>query len=42
MSIGDLRLAREQLARLQSTDVDLPVQLLTLIDRAIAKGKDYW
>jgi hypothetical protein len=42
MSIGGLRLAREQLARLQSTDVDLPVQLLTLMDRAIAKGKDDW
>jgi hypothetical protein len=38
----NLRLAREQLARLQSTDVDLPVQLLTLIDRAIAKGRHHW
>jgi hypothetical protein len=38
----NLRLVREQLTRLQSTDIQFPVQLLTLIDRSIAKGVHYW
>jgi hypothetical protein len=38
----NLRLIREQLTRLQNTDIKLPVQLLTLIDRSIAKGEYYW
>ena len=38
----NLRLVREQLARLQNTEIKLPVQLLTLIDRSIAKGVHYW
>lgn len=38
----NLRLVREQLSRLQSTDIQFPVQLLTLIDRSIAKGVHYW
>ncbi len=38
----NLRLAREQIARLQSTEIRIPVQFLTLIDRAIAKGVHSW
>jgi len=38
----NLRLVREQLSRLQNTDIKFPVQLLTLIDRSIAKGEHYW
>jgi hypothetical protein len=38
----NLRLVRDQLARLQDTEIKFPVQLLTLIDRAIAKGVHYW
>jgi hypothetical protein len=38
----NLRLVREQLIRLQNTDIKFPVQLLTLIDRSIAKGVHYW
>lgn len=38
----NLRLVREQLVRLQNSDVQFPVQLLTLIDRAIWKGSHYW
>lgn len=38
----NLRLAREQLIGLQKTEVQIPIQLLTLIDRAIAKGCHYW
>jgi hypothetical protein len=38
----NLRLVREQLVRLQNTDIQFPVQLLTLIDRSIAKGIHHW
>jgi hypothetical protein len=38
----NLRLVREQLSRLQNTEIKFPVQLLTLIDRSIAKGAHYW
>jgi len=38
----NLRLVREQLNRLQNTEIKFPVQLLTLIDRSIAKGAHYW
>lgn len=38
----NLRLVREQLSRLQNIDIKFPVQLLTLIDRSIAKGLYYW
>jgi len=38
----NLRLVREQLSRLQNTEIQFPVQLLTLIDRSIAKGVHYW
>jgi len=38
----NLRLVREQLIRLQNSDVKMPVQLITLIDRAIAKGLHSW
>jgi len=38
----NLRLVREQLVRLQNTEVKIPVQLITLIDRSIAKGQHYW
>jgi len=38
----NLRLIREQLARLQNTEIKFPVQLLTIIDRSIAKGVHYW
>jgi hypothetical protein len=38
----NLRLVRELLVRLQTTEIKMPVQLLTLIDRAIAKGVHYW
>lgn len=38
----NLRLVRNQLIRLQSTDIHIPVQLLTLIDRSIAKGAHCW
>ena len=38
----NLRLAREQLIRLQNTELQFPVQLLTFIDRAISKGEHYW
>jgi hypothetical protein len=38
----NLRLVRTQLARLQNTEIKLPVQLLTLIDRSIAAGHHYW
>jgi hypothetical protein len=38
----NLRLVREQLSRLQNTEIKFPVQLLTLMDRSIAKGVHYW
>lgn len=38
----NLRLVRELLIRLQTTEIKMPVQLLTLIDRAIAKGDHHW
>ncbi len=38
----NLRLVREQLARLQNTEIKFPVQLMTLVDRSIAKGVHYW
>lgn len=38
----NLRLVREQLCRLQTTEIEFPVQLLTLIDRSIAKGVHHW
>lgn len=38
----NLRLVRDQLIRLQNTDIDLPVQFITLLDRAIADGEHYW
>jgi hypothetical protein len=38
----NLKLVREQLCRLQNTEIKFPVQLLTLIDRSIAKGVHYW
>jgi hypothetical protein len=38
----NLRLVREQLSRLQNTEIRFPVQLLTLIDRSIAKGVHHW
>jgi hypothetical protein len=38
----NLRLVRQLLIRLQTTDIKIPVQLLTLIDRAIAKGDHHW
>lgn len=38
----NLRLVREQLVRLQATDIHIPVQFLTLLDRAIAKGVHSW
>jgi hypothetical protein len=38
----NLRLVREQLARLQSTKCEMPVQLITLIDRAISENEHYW
>lgn len=38
----NLRLVREQITRLQSTEIHIPVQLLTLIDRSIAKGVHAW
>lgn len=38
----NLRLVREQLSRLQNTEIAFPVQLLTLIDRSIAKGIHHW
>jgi hypothetical protein len=38
----NLRLVREQLSRLQNTQIQFPVQLLTLIDQSIAKGAHYW
>jgi hypothetical protein len=38
----NLRLVREQLTRLQNSTVEFPTQLLTLLDRSIAKGCHYW
>jgi hypothetical protein len=38
----NLPLVREQLTRLQSTEIHIPVQLLTLIDRSIAKAVHAW
>ena len=38
----NLRLVRTQLSGLQRTDIHLPVQLLTLIDRSLAKGVHSW
>lgn len=38
----NLRLVREQLIRLQRSDVQIPVQFLTLVDRAISRGCHSW
>jgi hypothetical protein len=38
----NLRLVRDQVIRLQTTDIKMPVQLITLLDRAIAKGLHHW
>jgi hypothetical protein len=38
----NLRLVREQLSRLQNSEIQFPVQLLTLIDRSIAQGAHHW
>jgi hypothetical protein len=38
----NLRLVREQITRLQSTEIHIPAQVLTLIDRSLAQGLHVW